>query len=449
MSYTYLSPTPHDHAYPIQISRHDAELEWRFQREQIRARIAALPSSSFERFKLKEDEAFYATFPQAQEAAIDALFAKKISSAQSELNLNYNYSDSLVTEPVWNSSAPSPSIHYPTPPPDYASFTLATALSLPSPCIPVSPYDSSCSSSPIPCELDMGASYYVNNHCVGSAQVWDATPQVPAHDILPTSIVTSEHDDHDLRFALQILAPSRRPIRNTRKVGIHQLQYTTPKPSPASPDFFSTSQSAGTHDVSSPSSSEAHHTCDGESETIAVSSGEPSSKNQTIAKPELSIDIPAPKKLTRSPVSGKSPSSSKARLSRPRPYSPPKSRSPSTSPQPTSSLPRQRKPRGKLPRDKDGKPIMACFFCRGRKIACGPPHDSDDPTCHQCARRGLECRFPTESRRGQRRPKKADDVSSRPRDDYTPTMSRRGKPTPISDDDLYLLSDDSDDSDLD
>ncbi|KZT29089.1 hypothetical protein NEOLEDRAFT_1057141 [Neolentinus lepideus HHB14362 ss-1] len=50
------------------------------------------------------------------------------------------------------------------------------------------------------------------------------------------------------------------------------------------------------------------------------------------------------------------------------------------------------------------KPVLACLFCRGRKIACGPPlPGSKDKTCNQCARRHLKCVYPTESRRGQRK----------------------------------------------
>ncbi|KAK0239379.1 hypothetical protein EDD85DRAFT_735865, partial [Armillaria nabsnona] len=45
---------------------------------------------------------------------------------------------------------------------------------------------------------------------------------------------------------------------------------------------------------------------------------------------------------------------------------------------------------------------LACFFCRGRKIACGRPMEgSADMTCNQCARRQLTCEYPAESRRGQ------------------------------------------------
>ncbi|SJL17427.1 uncharacterized protein ARMOST_20977 [Armillaria ostoyae] len=45
---------------------------------------------------------------------------------------------------------------------------------------------------------------------------------------------------------------------------------------------------------------------------------------------------------------------------------------------------------------------LACYFCRGRKIACGRPMESSaDMTCNQCARRQLKCEYPAESRRGQ------------------------------------------------
>ncbi|KAG8972595.1 hypothetical protein FRB90_010178, partial [Tulasnella sp. 427] len=59
------------------------------------------------------------------------------------------------------------------------------------------------------------------------------------------------------------------------------------------------------------------------------------------------------------------------------------------------------------------KPFLACAFCRQRKIACGQraphPRDHELPegprTCNQCARRGLVCSYPNESRRGIRKAK--------------------------------------------
>ncbi|KAK2463295.1 hypothetical protein APHAL10511_004950 [Amanita phalloides] len=52
----------------------------------------------------------------------------------------------------------------------------------------------------------------------------------------------------------------------------------------------------------------------------------------------------------------------------------------------------------------DKKPALACLFCRGRKIACGPPvTGTKEKTCGQCQRRSLTCVYPSESRRGMRK----------------------------------------------
>ncbi|KAJ7634011.1 hypothetical protein B0H17DRAFT_844606, partial [Mycena rosella] len=48
------------------------------------------------------------------------------------------------------------------------------------------------------------------------------------------------------------------------------------------------------------------------------------------------------------------------------------------------------------------KQLLACLFCRARKIGCQrPPPEAPDQTCNQCTRRERECAYPTESRRGQ------------------------------------------------
>ncbi|KAF9270070.1 hypothetical protein L218DRAFT_1071561 [Marasmius fiardii PR-910] len=68
-------------------------------------------------------------------------------------------------------------------------------------------------------------------------------------------------------------------------------------------------------------------------------------------------------------------------------------------------VPRVPKRRPTTPQTNEKKNLaLACFFCRGRKIACGP-HDpnSSDRTCGQCHRRSLKCEYPTESRRGMRK----------------------------------------------
>ncbi|KAJ3514643.1 hypothetical protein NLJ89_g2259 [Agrocybe chaxingu] len=59
------------------------------------------------------------------------------------------------------------------------------------------------------------------------------------------------------------------------------------------------------------------------------------------------------------------------------------------------------------------KPPLACLFCRGRKIACGPPlPGSVDKTCNQCQRRSLRCEYPSESRRGMRKKKNPDSTDT-------------------------------------
>jgi hypothetical protein len=74
----------------------------------------------------------------------------------------------------------------------------------------------------------------------------------------------------------------------------------------------------------------------------------------------------------------------------------------SRSPSPRSPLRLSPVPHTKRTLDK--KPALACLFCRGRKIACGPPQaGSKDKTCNQCARRHLKCEYPSESRRGMRK----------------------------------------------
>lgn len=45
---------------------------------------------------------------------------------------------------------------------------------------------------------------------------------------------------------------------------------------------------------------------------------------------------------------------------------------------------------------------LACYFCRGRKIACSLPSGGPEKSCNQCLKRGFQCVFPLESHRGQR-----------------------------------------------
>ncbi|TFK25730.1 hypothetical protein FA15DRAFT_589864 [Coprinopsis marcescibilis] len=76
---------------------------------------------------------------------------------------------------------------------------------------------------------------------------------------------------------------------------------------------------------------------------------------------------------------------------------------------------------GKAAKKSDKKPPLACLFCRGRKIACGPPvPGGDENTCNQCHRRSLKCEYPSESRRGLRRKRSVSSVG----DDCKPKSVR-------------------------
>ncbi|KAF7376635.1 hypothetical protein MSAN_00080300 [Mycena sanguinolenta] len=65
-------------------------------------------------------------------------------------------------------------------------------------------------------------------------------------------------------------------------------------------------------------------------------------------------------------------------------------------------------PGAKNSKDAPKKPPLACLFCRGRKIACGPPSAKEggkEGGPFQCQRRAIKCEYPTESRRGMRKKK--------------------------------------------
>ncbi|KAL0060584.1 hypothetical protein AAF712_012642 [Marasmius tenuissimus] len=50
------------------------------------------------------------------------------------------------------------------------------------------------------------------------------------------------------------------------------------------------------------------------------------------------------------------------------------------------------------------KVLLACYFCRRRKMAC-TPSENGDSSCAQCLKKDVECEYPKESRRGQHRRK--------------------------------------------
>ncbi|KAG6885364.1 hypothetical protein C0993_002694 [Termitomyces sp. T159_Od127] len=193
-------------------------------------------------------------------------------------------------------------------------------------------------------------------------------------------------------LALQVLAPSRRTrsARNTRKIQAPPA-YTASTPNKQEnvypSTFFATPPESTTTPASTPTPLPSEqYTGDWKVDAIAaVEYLHTSERIHITEKRSLSVPPPPSKKADAdlSPIRSQPLSPRRTHLlsrSRQR-FNPPSKQSDSlrTSSKSTPSAPRKR---AKLLRDKDGKPVMACLFCRGRKIACGPPpQGSDDPTC--------------------------------------------------------------------
>ncbi|KAG6885363.1 hypothetical protein C0993_002693 [Termitomyces sp. T159_Od127] len=192
---------------PYPISRHEAELHWEMARQkagtnhpflfdfslsnQLRARIAALPSSSFERTVLEEDEQFYATFPQARQAAINGWIAQEFPYATWAQASSVTYED-MSTGIIFGDSpnAHTPiSVHLPVP--NSSTSTLAHALAFsPSSHLDISAqrpltiiYDASTKVTER--DLDASSIDYVSSDRARSPQGWGYNQQSPNSEIVP------------------------------------------------------------------------------------------------------------------------------------------------------------------------------------------------------------------------------------------------------------------------
>ncbi|KAG5735461.1 hypothetical protein E4T56_gene12867 [Termitomyces sp. T112] len=442
---------------PYPISRHEAELHWEKTRQEVRDRIAALPNSSFQKTMLEEDERFYATFPQARQAAINAWIAQEFPYAP------WAQPSSSTYEGIDCGGLPkvyTPSVHA-HPVPDFSTFTLANALAL-------SP--SQASGPEVPAQLPLTIVYdastkaiernsntssidHISSNRARSSQGCDSNKQGPVSEIVskPCDMPTP-CDQERVFLALQVVAPARRtrPARSTRKVNPRPPPYTPLKPEKrenAYPStFFATPpESTRTSSPNSPPFDQLQYTGDWEADAIATAEYLQKSERTLIhgaEKPTFSV-LPPHSKESYADVSPTCARRFSSRKNHPSSHPRHRSNMPSkllaSGQQLTFPVPRKR---AKLLRDKDGKPVMACLFCRGRKIACGPPPaGSDDPTCNQCARRGLACHYPAESRRGQRKRKTA--FINAQSNDVTTLLKLYRKAT-LKDDDLHLMSDESD-----
>lgn len=189
--------------------------------------------------------------------------------------------------------------------------------------------------------------------------------------------------------ALQVLAPARRTrsARNTRKIFACRPQITSKKQENGSPStFFATPPASTSEHACIPASPPCEqYTGDWKADAIVASEHLHTSRMHATEKPPVSC-LPPPSKKSEadlSPTRSQPFSPRKMRLSsRSRRHSNAPYKRPGTLPASRELTPMAPRKRAKLLRDKDGKPVMACLFCRGRKIACGPPpQGSDDPTC--------------------------------------------------------------------
>ncbi|KAG6831492.1 hypothetical protein H0H87_005059, partial [Tephrocybe sp. NHM501043] len=213
---------------------------------------------------------------------------------------------------------------------------------------------------------------------------------------LPDHAPSPSLQDEEVLFALEVVAPARRMIQRSARNSRHlrSSPYTSRNPKIIYPSSPSSSKgyTHSFHSFNVPSSpvpfKQPKYSGDWEDDAIAASKRLYASANSLIVMDDPAIFPPALLPVHTKPVNDtlqfSPPPVKGASHDNSRPSSrlctPGKSSSPSV-PEGSPIVPVSRK-RTKLLRDKDGKPMLACHFCRGRKIACGPPPTgSDDPTC--------------------------------------------------------------------
>ncbi|KAF5368164.1 hypothetical protein D9615_010191 [Tricholomella constricta] len=398
---------------PYPMSRHEAELHWEMARHQMRANLETLPSSSFARTMLEEDDLFYTTFPLAKEAAIDTWISQHTLHGPYAMPASQDEMSSLRFE-----ASPASFAHecHPPPPnsPNYAIEEIWNQCSHHPKASPLSPsvrldYDFYTANGQrnFPGVVAPGQSSVVQQLYHHSDHPFQLFPRSSSP---PASLEI-------IHLASHLLVPSQR--RGLNDVSRHLAQTFATEPiEPASDSDNSSatppcSPSSTCPMLSSPifppscTFEPPQFTGDWAGDAIAADpllhAPRPSNPEQTLLPESIPWDTPVVDvPPTHHHLTYRHNRNSRSR-SRSHRYMPRKSSSPSMS---RASSPQPPRKRVKAIRDKDGKPIMACLYCRGRRIACGPPPPgSADQTCSQCARRNLPCNYPFENRRGMRKPK--------------------------------------------
>ncbi|KAG6895925.1 hypothetical protein C0992_011558 [Termitomyces sp. T32_za158] len=485
--------------YPYPTSRCEAELCWEFERQKLRTHIAALPSSSFAKTQFEEDEGFYATFPEARQAAINRWIAENFpfapwadsQVAQYQSSIGFTHNTPFAPCDTNHIAAPTPAV-------SFITYTLGGALIAPPP-RPPRKMDKVSAVPKVPTPPMPSVHYDYSGSATGH-DVFNSPASVRTADRTlfndqerlcidqeafsaangPQALTPTPPEDDDLFRTLELLAPARRSGKHVRKVQVHSpprariIKNPYPSASPASsrstvdtPPSTPPSSRSPITPVVVPSNApvaQLRFTGDWEIDNITTAEYLYSAFNLG-EKPLLSIPVPELPLLDIEPhidadiISIRHRRHHDTHRRRPHPYSPPsprpyphpRSRSHSDSPSrehSKSASPPNKRP--KMLRDKNGKPIMACLFCRGRKIACGPPpKGSNDPTCNQCARRGQDCQYPLINRRGMRKkktPVDAHDVASEASCSPSSNITGSTAPELVKVDEDVAISDGSDES---
>ncbi|KAF8070163.1 hypothetical protein FPV67DRAFT_1668042 [Lyophyllum atratum] len=298
------------------------------------------PLSAYARWKIENDERFYATFPQARYAAHDY---NTVSSAYWDgTGYYYNTDAHVATHPgLTRTSSVSPS--------SFASYEdVPTSQPLQHPHYNHNDYFSHESAQPSVPVSTAHDSYPRSSHEHPSSTRYDMTGLDSVYrptDLPPTEVIHTN-----------IVVPSQQP--ESCKVEPPLMDHLPP---PDSPTPSTSSHIPTLHDT------ENKHNYYHQSHPYAQA-----------VKTEPSALVPLDHYASHPPISRHpNPSYNYYPVHNPQPPPAgwPTVRAPSPRGIRLSPLPPSRRPHSK-------KPPLACIFCRGRKIACGPPDSgSSDRSC--------------------------------------------------------------------
>ncbi|GLB43913.1 hypothetical protein LshimejAT787_1500970 [Lyophyllum shimeji] len=308
------------------ISREDAEFQLKLDRNELRARLAGLPPSSFARTMFEEDDLLYATFPDARRAVIDRWAAEIL------LHNSYVAPTSQVTLTLESPTAALPHSHQALAPVNHAAPDI-----------------------PHPYNLEAHPSSLKLNYVYDAVDPRSNTPLEDRETVVAWGRRSVKPDVDCIGNGLATTKLSPPPSPEIIRISPHLLvpSQRCPSPKPVEVDVITAKKV-----LIAPQSSQPL-----QGPWPVVPSMNP--QDVSLARPQS----PGPGLVHRKSAVPRSCS---------HPYPSRTSRSPSGS---RASPSRRRQP-VIVARNQDGKLIMVSLFCRGRKIACGPPPPrSGSTTC--------------------------------------------------------------------